>query len=231
MKDKIAKLCHSLGYTFKNIDLLQHALSHRSTGSRSNERLEFLGDSVLNFVIAAALFDQYPDVDEGELSRLRAYLVNGEILAELSRELNVGEYLYLGVGEFKSGGYRRVSILSDALEAIIGAIYLDSGFEACRKQILQWYDKRFIDLPIVAPKDAKTKLQELLQAKKLPLPKYRVISTKGAAHAQVFHVECEVPFLNQVEVGIGTTKRKAEQNAAELVLKNLMSADKENKNA
>ena len=221
MTIQIEKLCRSLDYDFRNPELLREALSHRSTGSRSNERMEFLGDSVLNFVIAASLFHQYSDCDEGELSRLRAYLVNGEILAELAKELSIGEHLYLGVGELKSGGHRRTSILSDAMEAIIGAIYLDGGIEVCKKQILKWYDKRLLNLPLTAPKDPKTNLQELLQAKKLPLPTYSIVSTKGAAHAQIFYVECKVPGIEKVTVGVGSTKRKAEQNAAELLLKEL----------
>jgi len=225
MSIQIEKLSQSLGYNFKNTELLEEALSHRSIGNRSNERMEFLGDSVLNFVIASSLFDQYPDCDEGELSRLRAYLVNGEILAELAKELHVGEYLYLGVGEVKSGGYRRTSILSDALEALIGAIYLDSGIEICKKQILKWYDKRLLKLPLIAPKDPKTRLQELLQARKLSLPAYTIISTKGAAHAQIFYIECKVEGVDSITVGSGSTKRKAEQNAAELLLKELI--DKE----
>lgn len=221
MKQQIEKLCQALEYEFSNPELLKLALSHRSTGKQSNERMEFLGDSVLNFIIAAELFSLYPDIKEGELSRLRAFLVNGEILAELAKELNLGQYMYLGVGELKSRGFQRSSILADALEAIIGAIYLDGGIDACRKQILLWYKHRLENLPMMAPKDPKTQLQELLQGKKLPLPAYKIIKIEGAAHEQIFFVECRVNGLGNVAVGAGSSKRRAERNAAELFLKEL----------
>jgi ribonuclease III len=207
-----------LDYKFKNIDFLQKALSHRSVGSESNERLEFLGDAILNLVIAEALFHLHPDLQEGELSRLRAYLVNGELLADLAKELHLGEHIRLGAGEIKSGGSNRNSILADAVEAIIGAIFLDGGMEAAREQILLWYKDRLTKLPVIDSKDSKTKLQELLQSRKLPLPNYQLIDTKGVAHKQIFFIECRVNGLELVAVGSGTTKRKAEQNAADLFL-------------
>lgn len=219
IKIKIEELYKILGYVFKDEGLLRQALSHRSISSKdSNERLEFLGDAVLNFVIAAALFQNYPNLHEGDLSRLRSNLVNGELIAELAREIRLGEYLYLGVGETKSGGGQRSSILADAMEAIIGAIYLDGCLEVCRERILAWYGKRLEEASIISYKDPKTRLQELVQAMKLPLPIYRVVKVEGMSHAQVFHIECRVGDIEQTSVGQGTTKRKAEQNAAELLL-------------
>lgn len=220
------KMAERIGYEFKDSGLLQHALSHRSAsaGKKSNERLEFLGDAVLNFVIGAELFDKHPKLEEGELSRLRAYFVNGEVLAELARELQIGEFIHLGVGEVKSGGERRASILADTMEAIIGAIYLDNGLEKARSIILHWYEKRLKDIPAEAPKDNKTKLQEMLQALKFPLPSYSVIAVHGEPHNQVFHIECKVHGIEQTSIGVGQNKRKAEQNAAELFLAKIKSA-------
>jgi len=208
----------SLGYTFKSAELLQQALSHRSIGKKSNERLEFLGDAVLNFVIASELFHLYPELDEGDLSRLRSNLVNGELVAELAREMQLWKYLYLGVGEARNGGGQRTSILADAMEAVIGAIYLDDGLDVCREQILRWYGRRLKEAAIVSYKDPKTRLQELTQSRKLPLPVYTVIKIDGLTHAQIFSVECHVTGMEQVAVGTGMTKRKAEQHAAELFL-------------
>lgn len=219
----VQKIYQRLGYEFKNPELLQHALSHRSAGKKSNERMEFLGDAVLNFVIAAKLFTAHPEFEEGELSRLRAYFVNGEVLAELARELDIGEFIHLGVGEIKSGGGKRTSILSDTMEAIIGAIYLDNDLPAARTVILRWYDKRLKEIPSEAPKDHKTRLQEMLQALKLPLPTYKVIILEGAPHNQTFHIECIVTGIDLTAVGIGHSKRKAEQNAAELFLAKVKS--------
>lgn len=218
------KVAERIGYEFRNPGLLQHALSHRSAGKKSNERLEFLGDAVLNFVIGAELFDKYPKFEEGELSRLRAYYVNGEVLAELARELQIGEFIHLGIGEVKSGGEKRASILADTMEAIIGAIYLDSGFLEARLIVLHWYARRLKDIPSEAPKDNKTKLQEMLQALKFPLPSYSVIAVHGEPHNQMFHIECKVHGIAQIAVGVGPNKRKAEQNAAELFLAKIKSA-------
>lgn len=219
MKIKIANIYKTLGYTFKDESLLRQALSHRSINSKlSNERLEFLGDAILNFVIASALFQRYPDLREGDLSRLRSNLVNGELLADLARSMHLGDYLFLGIGETKSGGGQRSSILADAMEAIIGAIYLDNGLEICRERILTWYEKLLEEVSIVSYKDPKTRLQELIQAMKLPLPTYKVLKVEGLSHAQMFHVECKISNIEQTTSGKGTTKRKAEQNAAELLL-------------
>jgi ribonuclease-3 len=203
-----------LGYKFKNPKLLKVALRHRSFGGVSNERLEFLGDSVVNFVIAAELFRKYPKFKEGELSRLRSNLINKETLAILAKEFDVGDCLYLGIGEKKSGGFRRTSILANTMEAIIGAIYLDSTMEICQQKILEWYGARLVGLTIAGQKDPKSELQEFLQARGLPLPVYKVIATYGKAHKQIFHLQCTVQGLEIISEGQGTNKQEAEQNAA-----------------
>lgn len=218
---KHLSLCKALGYEFKNPELLQQALSHRSVGKQSNERLEFLGDSALNFIVARELFQRYPALAEGELSRLRANLVNGELLAELARNMELGQYIRLGAGEIKSGGWQRNSILADTLEAVIGAICLDSDIEVCRELILKWLGNKLDEAVAVGYKDPKTKLQEWLQNHKMQLPIYKVIKMEGVPHSQIFHVECLVNGLSYKAVGVGTTKRKAEQNAADLFLKQL----------
>lgn len=195
---------------------MQEALTHRSVGSHNNERLEFLGDGILNFVIADVLFQLNPDMREGDLSRLRASLVNGNTLAEISRELNLGDYMKLGVGELKSGGFRRASILADGLESILGAVYCDSDFESCRQLILRLFDNKLKNLPHVDTlKDPKTRLQELLQSRQIPLPAYEVLEVSGKTHAQVFLVECRINEMNCVTRGSGASRRKAEQLAAE----------------
>lgn len=224
---KLVPLEKILDYTFDNNLLLQAALSHRSVGNQNNERLEFLGDSILNFVIAAELFDRYPKAHEGELSRLRASLVNGETLAELAHEFSVGDFLKLGPGELKSGGFRRKSILADALEAIIGAIYLDSGLIIAQQKILKWFTPRLDSLSeLLIPKDAKTQLQEYLQAQKFSLPTYKVLKIIGKAHAQIFLVECRVPDSNYVTEAKGTSRRQAEQLAAKEMWSLLMAEKK-----
>jgi len=210
-----------LDYKFKNPKLLNVALRHRSFGGVSNERLEFLGDSIVNFVIAAELFRKYPEFEEGELSRLRSNLINKETLAELAKEFNVGDYLYLGAGEKKSGGFRRTSILANTMEAIIGATYLDSDMETCQQKILIWYGTRLTGLTIVGQKDPKSQLQELIQARGLPLPTYKVVATHGKAHKQIFHVQCTVQGLEIISKGQGTNKQEAEQNAAKKFLAQL----------
>lgn len=215
---KLDQLCKNLGYEFKDKNYLQDSLRHRSMGKRSNERLEFLGDAALNFIIAAELYRIYPEMKEGELSRLRANLVNGEELAELANELQIGEFLQFGIGELRTGGAKRKSILADATEAIIGAIYLDGGFSACQDRVLKWFDQRLQTASQVTLKDPKTRLQELLQMCKMSLPIYTVVEITGAAHAQVFHVECRVPGIDNVTIGIGPNKRVAERNAAEQFL-------------
>ena len=208
-------LCRRLGYSFAQPQLLQHALTHRSHNQAHNERLEFLGDSVLNCVIAKHLFDTYPVLPEGELSRLRSNLVNQQTLFILAQQLDLGELLLLGEGERKNAGFRRPSILADAMEAIFGAVFLDAGFEAAERVVLGLY------VPFIAQtdvqtlgKDAKTLLQEYLQGKRLALPKYTVVATQGEAHAQLFQVECEIPQLKLTTRGEGASRRSAEQTAA-----------------
>lgn len=232
-KDKLHSFCKKINYRFENLALLKNALSHRSLGTKqSNERLEFLGDAVLNFVIAAELFNRYPKLREGDLSRLRANLVKGEFLAKMARAFDLGEYLNLGPGEAQSGGGNRSSILADAMEAVIGAIFLDAGVEQTGKVVLRWYKSELKEMAAGLRKDAKTILQEFLQSKKLPLPIYTVTSIEGAAHQQVFHLQCKVPGFNFLSEGAGTTKRNAEQEAAEkffVELGNLLTS-KEEKN-
>ncbi len=217
-------LCRSLGYSFKNPDLLQAALTHRSAGSQNNERLEFLGDAVLGHVIAEWLFTLFPDASEGQLSRLRATLVKRETLADIARGLEVGDYLRLGSGELKSGGFRRDSILADALEALFGAIVLDSGFPSCRAIIQRLFSGRIDQLPAGDElKDPKTRLQEYLQSRKLELPDYEVIEVSGKSHRQQFVVECRVDSVQQCSKGRGSSRRRAEQTAAEAMLERLAS--------
>lgn len=204
-----------LGYQFKNTTLLEMALTHRSIKVKNNERLEFLGDAVLNFVIAAALYQQFDYAAEGELSRVRASLVNEDSLAEIAQGFQLGDYLYLGPGELKSGGARRKSILADALEAIIGAIYLDADMLTCQKIILHWFAARLQSVNIDKNlKDAKSALQEYLQSQKLPLPQYKILLITGEAHAQHFQIACEVEGMDYQSEGVGTTRRGAEQMAA-----------------
>jgi ribonuclease-3 len=213
---KHAALCKQIGYQFEQPQLLQRALTHRSYSAAHNERLEFLGDSVLNCSIAKYLYDTYPDLPEGDLSRLRSNLVNQQTLAILAQQLNLGEQLLLGEGERKSAGHRRPSILADGLEALFGAVLLDADFTAAEKVILGLY------VPFIARtdlktlgKDAKTLLQENLQGRKLALPQYSVTEIKGEAHAQTFVVSCEVAQLGLTTEGEGASRRIAEQIAAE----------------
>lgn len=211
-------LAEKLGYYFTNKELLEHALRHRSMGKVSNERLEFLGDAVLNFIIAAELFYRYPDIKEGELSRLRSNLVNGEVLADLAGELQIGKYLQFGSGELRSGGAKRQSILADAMEAIIGAMYLDGGFSVAQHHVLNWFTTRLNATTGVAQKDPKTRLQELLQMRKLPLPVYTITDTSGAAHSRIFTVSCRIAGVADATISIGPNKRIAERDAAKHML-------------
>lgn len=217
-----AQLCQSLGHQFQQADLLTQALTHRSYSNPHNERLEFLGDAILSFVIADALYKLFPAIDEGDLSRMRAALVCGEALAVKAKGFQLGEHLLLGPGEMKSGGFRRDSILADAMEAIIGAIFRDAGIDVCQQRILEWFAD---DLQTIKPgkahKDPKTQLQELLQARKLPLPEYAILEVVGEAHNQTFRVTCQVAGLNDAVIGKGRSRRRAEQNAAEQVLQQL----------
>ncbi|HOB62216.1 MAG TPA: ribonuclease III [Candidatus Competibacteraceae bacterium] len=220
MTPPVNRLCSALGYVFQQPSLLEDALTHRSASSRNNERLEFLGDALLNLVVAEYLFRHYPKASEGELSRLRASLVKGETLADLARGLNLGEWLRLGPGELKSGGFRRESILSDALEAIFGAVYLDSDFATCRELILRLYQKWLAGLANANDlKDPKTRLQEYLQSRQKPLPVYNVLEIRGEPHAQSFVVECVVAQWRTV--ALGHSRRKAEQEAARQLLEQI----------
>ncbi len=215
----LPRLCRTLGYEFSNLDLLKQALTHRSAANKHNERLEFLGDSILSIVISDALYHQFPKATEGDLSRMRATLVRGDTLTLIAKEFKLGDYLNLGPGELKSGGFRRESILADAVEAIIGAIYLDSELETIRGLLLNWYKQRLAEIkPGVNQKDAKTQLQEHLQSFKKPLPEYKVISIEGEAHDQTFTVECRIDGVDEAKIGVGSSRRKAEQLAAAQVL-------------
>jgi ribonuclease-3 len=210
-------LQRKLGYSFAQATLLQQALTHRSHSAANNERIEFLGDSVLNCCVAHELYRRFAQLKEGELSRLRANLVRQETLAELSQQLELGTYLRLGEGELKSGGFRRPSILADGLEALLGAVFLDGGFEAAQDVIRGLYSGLLEHLdPQTLGKDPKTLLQELLQARKIPLPQYAVVATQGAAHNQLFQVECQIPQLAIRTTGFGASRRIAEQEAAQL---------------
>lgn len=208
-------LCRLLGRDFTRPELLHQALTHRSFGSPNNERLEFLGDSILNCVIAARLYLLHPRLPEGDLSRMRAALVKEQTLAEIAGKLKLGDHLMLGEGELKSGGFRRPSILADALEAIIGAAYLDAGFAGAEAMTLALYEPLLQALdPKKIAKDPKTQLQEYLQSRKLDLPRYEVVDIRGEAHEQEFEVECMIPSLDIRTKGVGHSRRSAEQNAA-----------------
>jgi len=216
------KLEKRLGYKFNNPALLKQALTHRSAHGKHNERLEFLGDSILGFVIAECLYKAFERAKEGEMSRMRASLVKGETLAKVALDLELGDFLKLGPGELKSGGFRRESILADAMEAILGAVYLDSDFDTVRTLILQLLDSRIQKAdPKHVEKDPKTKLQEWLQGRHLSLPEYRVIKTTGEAHNQTFEVGCRVDNLKEEVVTKANSRRKAEQMAAQKVLEKL----------
>ena len=223
---KIDSFEHTIGYTFKNSSLLECALTHRSASSLNNERLEFLGDSVLSFVISCELFGRFPDAREGDLSRIRARLVKGDTLAELAKKLGLNDFVRLGSGELKSGGFRRKSILADTLEAVICAIYLDAGIDEARNFVLKLF-KPLIDNPDLGKnlKDPKTRLQELMQAKGEELPVYEIIKTTGKSHNQVFEVSCSINWLETPVTGTGSSRRKAEQAAAGRVLEMIEAND------
>jgi len=207
-----------IAYTFRDPTLATLALTHRSMGQPNNERLEFLGDALLGAIVAEMLFEAHPRASEGELSRLRAQLVNGQALAVLARELELGDGLKLGPGELKSGGYRRDSILADAFEATVAAVYLDGGFEACRRTVRALFAQRVADLP-KSSKDAKTRLQEWLQARGLPLPVYELTGSHGNDHAKVFEVDCSIAEPVPLRArSSGHSRRAAEQDAAETLL-------------
>ncbi|WP_454831518.1 ribonuclease III [Pseudoxanthomonas wuyuanensis] len=215
-------LVDRIGHGFVNQGLLAQALTHRSAGAPHNERLEFLGDSVVNLLVAEALFERWPKADEGALTRARAELVREAALAAIARQLELGARLTMGPGEMKSGGHRRDSILADALEAVIAAIYLDAGFEACRAVVLPWFEPLLEALPVGRPeKDAKTRLQEWLQARQRPLPVYELVAESGDDHAKSFLVRCltqEPPLMAE---GEGSSRRNAEQLAAAALIEQL----------
>lgn len=215
--DQTWRLVRAMGYEFRDPAWLELALTHRSvSGSRNNERLEFLGDGILNFVVADFLFDRFPQEKEGRLSRLRASLVRQDTLASVARDLKLGDYLRLGPGELKSGGYRRDSILADTVEALLGAIYQDcNDMRVCAARIEAWLGSRLEEAGQEAViKDSKSRLQEYLQGRRLALPAYTVTAVDGEAHNQSFQVRCEVPGLPSPTVGSGLTRRHAEQDAA-----------------
>jgi ribonuclease-3 len=220
-------LIKGIGYQFKNPALLMQALTHRSFAANNNERLEFLGDGALNFIIANQLYIRFSKLPEGDLSRLRAQLVIESSLAEIAFSLNIGDVLKLGEGELKSAGWRRPSILADALEAIIGAVYVDGGFSAAEALVLKLYEEKLAIIdPKVIDKDAKSQLQEYLQGRKIELPDYNVVSIEGEAHAQTFKIECIIEKLDISTIGEGTSRRVAEQQAAQLARGKLIKSKK-----
>lgn len=214
-----------IGHAFNDPGLLQQALTHRSAGSPNNERLEFLGDSIVNMMVAQALYERWPKADEGALTRARAELVREGALAVIARELQLGERLILGPGEMKTGGHRRDSILADALEAVVAAIYLDAGFAACRTVVLPWFSASMQALPATGKpeKDPKTRLQEWLQARQKALPQYELVSESGDDHAKTFRVRCGVTDPAVSTEGEGASRRLAEQQAAAAALEQLDS--------
>lgn len=227
MAKNLQKLQKRLGYVFTDPVLINQALTHRSSSADNNERLEFLGDAVLDLVIAEILYKRFTHASEGELTRLRASLVKGGTLTKLAHEFGIGGCLILGAGEIKSGGRFRDSILADALEAILGAIYLESGIEACRQIVSHWFKQHFETISLeVDEKDAKTRLQELLQARGLPLPIYEVIATEGQPHDQTLTVSCCVDGLEPI-IAMAPNRKKAEKKAAQLALSRLLNGQNE----
>ncbi len=226
MKKAESWLEKTLSYRFQNVELFQQALTHRSANNRNNERLEFLGDAVLDFVVSDAVYHAYPDAAEGDLSKLRALLVKDATLAKIASELGLGEHLILGGGEQKTGGHRRESILADALEAIFGAVFLDSGYDASKRVIDRVYARRYADLPDIKElRDPKTRLQEWLQGRKMSIPDYALLEVSGEDHEQRFTVTCTVTEMSIVSNGESTTRRKAEQKAARKMLEILGSGE------
>ncbi len=223
MREPIEKLITKIGYDFEDKSLVDQALTHRSAGGTNNERLEFLGDSILGFIIADELFKNLASADEGSMSRYRSSLVKGVTLAEIAREIDLGNYLLLGPGELRSGGHTRDSILADALEAVFAAVYLDGGYVAARKVILDLYKNRLVEIQSKKPqKDPKTRLQEYLQARQHKLAEYSVIEISGEQHNQKFTVKCVIDDLGLNATSQGQSRRKAEQKAASKLLQELM---------
>jgi len=217
------KFCTLTGYQFRQQDLLEQALTHRSySRSKNNERLEFLGDSILNLIISNHIYLRFTDADEGDLSRIRAFLVKEESLAQIAMDIGLGDHIRLGGGELKSGGFRRASILSDALEALIAAIYLDSDYAQTEATVLRLYEEQLQSVDENANlRDPKTQLQEYLQARKMHLPRYQVEQTSGKSHNQVFTVSCNITDLELQSKGKGSSRKKAEQQAAKKILDKL----------
>jgi ribonuclease-3 len=214
-KERQASLGRIIHYTFQDASLMMMALTHRSFNAQHNERLEFLGDSILSFLIAQELYQRFPKIDEGDLSRLRAQLVKESSLSSIATSMGLGDFIQLGEGELKSAGWRRPSILADTLEAMIGAIYLDAGIEPAHQFVLRFFEKQLNEIdPKIIQKDAKTLLQELLQSQKSDLPIYTVVSIEGEAHSQSFTIECIIKKSNIKTQGIGQSRRIAEQEAA-----------------
>ena len=218
----LEQLQQRIGYQFRDTELLKLALSHRSCGAKNNERLEFLGDSILSLVVSDFLYQKFADAQEGDLSRMRSQIVRAESLAEVARGLDLGSELFLGQGEMKSGGHRRDSILGDAVEALIGAIYLDANLDESRRCVLNWF-KDLLNIADEAKpaKDAKTSLQEFLQQRGHALPQYRVIETGGEAHSRLFTVSCKIDMLDREFTATASSRRKAEQMVAEKFLATL----------
>lgn len=215
-------ICKKIGHSFEEVGLLKRAMTHRSRDAANNERLEFLGDSIVNFVIADTLFARFPNAREGELSRLRASLVKGETLAQVARTLQLGEFLLLGEGELKSGGHRRSSILADALEALIGAIYLDAGMAVAGECIQRWFTSQLANLSLEdSARDPKSRLQEWLQARGLPLPNYEIVENTGEAHNQSFTVSCCVTHNQNATRATASSRKQAEKEAAKAMLDTL----------
>lgn len=227
MKIDLERLGRRLNYQFKKPAYLKQALTHCSVGSDNYERFEFLGDSILSFIIAHELFQRFPVQSEGELSRLRSFLVRGDMLGEIAREIDLGDFLFLGQGELKSGGFRRASILADALEAVFAAVFFDGGIESAKQVILKLYHSRLEDPQLNdCLKDAKTQLQEYLQAEKIALPEYTLTQVEGEEHEQIFYITCTVVSMKQISYGQGLNRRKAEQLAAKTMLAQLLSVKK-----
>ena len=221
-KQALDKLQELIAFQFDNSDLLNQALTHRSAHKNHNERLEFLGDAILGMVIAEKLFEKFPKQPEGKLTRMRASLVNRTTLASIAKELDLGQLLLLGTGELKSGGHRRESILSDAVEAIIGAVYLDAGFDKVKKMVIHLFHERLSHLnPDSQTKDSKTQLQEWLQSRRLALPEYQIVDIKGKDHAQTFTVSCSIKSLEKSATSTGQSRRIAEQKAAQILLEKI----------
>lgn len=224
MSESLRQLEKGVDYRFTDVDIALQALTHRSANRQNNERLEFLGDAILGFLIADELSRRFPEAPEGELSRMRARLVNQQSLADIATRLGIGGLLILGPGELKSGGRQRASMLADAMEAVLGAIYVDGGLDACRHTMVRLFEGQFLThISTELHKDPKTRLQEIMQARGLTLPRYEVVTIEGTDHQQTFVVSCHIALLRQATVGRGSNRRLAEQDAAEQALRALES--------